>query len=168
VARHYLPAGTPIHEPLRHFKLVRYAKGDEPPDAITRPDRLQGTVIARTLAADQPVKGKDLADGPATSASLIPPGMRAVALPIERGAEHAAAQRYVDIVLRDDKEGGTPAHADVLFGVKVLAVDAPGRLGIAAERPAIVTFLVSPEQAADLIKQHNKLGVRVRKPGMRP
>jgi Flp pilus assembly protein CpaB len=156
VARRYIPAGTVIQEPEKLFKRVRYARGDEPPNAVGRYELLNGTVLARTLAEDQPVKEKDVSLAAPTARPALRPGMRVVVVPVDAGAELAVPQAKADVALvprRGDPSGRTPET--VFRAVTVLAVDrsAP-RDGVA--RPPLVTFLVTPEQARDLIAAQNQ------------
>jgi Flp pilus assembly protein CpaB len=91
VAREDLPAYALLREPETLFKVLRYARGDEPPGAVTRLEDLRGKRLKYSLRADRPVTKDHLCNpcpprgmqavevwfNPEGSNSIVPPGSRA-------------------------------------------------------------------------------------------
>jgi Flp pilus assembly protein CpaB len=79
VARKDIPLGTPVNDPGKLFKVVRYVKGDEPGEAITKLEQLKGKRTLRALAEDQPVKTKDVGD---VGEFPLPKGLQAITVKV--------------------------------------------------------------------------------------
>jgi Flp pilus assembly protein CpaB len=151
VARQYIPAGTFVTDPEQLFKLVRYVKGDEPQQAVTNRAALMGMVIVRTLAEDQPVKERDYSATAPPRKPLIPPGMRVMTLPVDSGAETIPIQAHANAYVRVQIPGSDEKRDMRLEDVTVLAVTRQPNGADGKPRPPIVTLLMTPDQANELL-----------------
>jgi Flp pilus assembly protein CpaB len=150
VARREIVQGTYFKDPERFFKPVRYVKGDEPRDAVTSLEQIKGMRSARSLAEDQPVKGKDLLR-PEGSPLRLPHGLRAMAVKVvltDKQKETLLPNCRVDVVSTTKTEDGQSMSLVIVKNVLVLAVDS---VPLGDKRKALpVTLEVTGEEAQKL------------------
>src|SRR5207302_1397951 len=151
VARSAIPAGSIIDKPEKHFKVVRYVKGDEPKGGLTDLNKLKGQFLTRLLAEDQPIKQTDLI--------WLPKGLRAYSFNVEVDAVAGfnLPGSRVDIVADMEQPDGKEAIAKVILEDRLLlAVDFRKK-----EQLLTVTLAVTPEQAKKLALAGQRAKLRV-------
>ena len=127
VARQRISYGTLLKDPEKYFKAVRYAKGDEPKDAVTSFDQLKGKRVNRPLNEDDPIKTKDLRTPSDKSweETVIPKGVRACTI---KARPNSAASGFVlplarvDVISTTNKDGKS-VSSTILQNVLVVAVE---------------------------------------------
>jgi len=140
-------------------KLVRWSRDSVPMGVFTDPQAVVGSFARSQFVADEPIVASKLFMGEKTSGVmplLIPPGMRAMSVPVDEVADIAgfvAPHTRVDILVAVAGTGpGEPSFSRiVLQNIEVLAVaqeiehvkDAP-------EVVKVVTLLVTPVDAEKL------------------
>jgi pilus assembly protein CpaB len=148
VARKEIPYGTFVKEPEQFFKEVRYVKGDEPKNAVTKFEQVKGKRTLRALAEDQPVKAKDVGDAAAGEVPL-PKGMRALAVKVALGNDAVGfvlPGSRVDVIHTVRKDGETTSTT-LLQNVLVLGLNTSTNRD---RPPTMVTLAVSPDDAAKI------------------
>ena len=163
VARQDLARGTQI-DPDKHFKRVRYIKGEEPKDAVTDPASVKGLVLLVAMAEDQPLKAKFLGKGAAALSTVLPEGHRAFTMKVEPEAAVAGfilPGARVDVIWTVTKDGKTESKI-VVQDVLVFAVN----VNADKEKPMLVTVAVKPDQVEKLatVTQSGKLSLALRAP----
>lgn len=152
-----VPPGTPLR--AETVRLVAWPATALPAGAFQSVDELQGRVVLTSLVADEPILAGKLA--PVGSGAglppIIPPGMRAVSVPVNEVigvAGYVLPGSRVD-VLATTSPSGRPEDTTtkvVLTNVQVLA--AGTRLEQQQEgepmQISVATLLVTPEQAERL------------------
>src|SRR5262249_47054086 len=150
-----------IKDPEKLFKRVRYAKGDEPKNAISDLNSLKGKVVLRSLAEDQPVKERDIGKESELS-KVLAPGMRAVTIKVEIDgavAGFVVPGSYVDVIHIEKGEAKI-----ILQKLRVLAVGVPDKDN--KEPRNAVTLEVKADDAEKLTAatQKGKLSLALRRP----
>jgi pilus assembly protein CpaB len=157
VAATNLPLGSKI-EPGQ-VKLARWSADAMPEGAFTNPSQVVGSFVKNQFVNNEPIVATKLFLGQKTAGVmplLIPPGMRAVSVPVDEVSDIAGfvlPHTHVDILvaLTDQATENKPFSKIVLQDVEVLAVaqevekkkDEP-------ELVKVVTVLVSPQDAERL------------------
>ncbi len=158
VATADLPLGTKI-EPGQ-IKLTKWSADGMPNGAFTDPGQVVGSFVKSQFVANEPIVASKLFMGQKTAGVmplLIPPGMRAVSVPVDEVSDIAGfvlPHTHVDILValgQGGSGGEKPFSKIVLQNVEVLAVaqeveqkkDQP-------ELVRVVTLLVSPQDAERL------------------
>lgn len=158
VAAGDLPLGTKI-DPAQ-VKLARWSSDAMPAGAFTNPSQITGAFVKSQFVANEPITASKLFLGQKTAGVmplLIPPGMRAVSVPVDEVSDIAGfvmPHTHVDVLVAVQGAGSPgekPFSKIVLQNVEVLAVaqevekrkDEP-------ELVKVVTLLVSPQEAERL------------------
>lgn len=157
VAAADLPLGTKIDP--GQVKLARWSADAMPEGAFNNPSQVVGSFVKNQFVVNEPIVANKLFLGQRTAGVmplLIPPGMRAVSVPVDEVSDIAGfvlPHTHVDILvaLSDPATGNKPFSKIVLQNVEVLAVaqevekkkDEP-------ELVKVVTVLVSPQDAERL------------------
>lgn len=157
VAAHPLPVGTKIEPDA--VKLAHWSRDVIPPGALTDPSAVIGHYVTKEIVENEPIVAGRLFTGQKTAGVmplLIPPGMRAMSVPVDEVSDIAGfvqphARVDVLVALGAGEAGPKPLSKIVLENVEVLAVaqeieqkkDEP-------EVVKVVTLLVTPEQAERL------------------
>ena len=157
VAATDLPLGVKIDP--GQVKLARWSADAMPEGAFTNPSQVVGSFVKNQFVVNEPIVANKLFLGQKTAGVmplLIPPGMRAVSVPVDEVSDIAGfvlPHTHVDILvaLTDVATGNKPFSKIVLQNVEVLAVaqevekkkDEP-------ELVKVVTVLVSPQDAERL------------------
>lgn len=139
-----VPRGATI--PAEALAVVTMPSRFVPPGALRDPARAAGRVTAAEVAAGEVLTRLRLAGGGAGRvASTVPPGMRAVQLPVAAGAGVEPGD-HVDVLATF---GGGSAHTELVAeAVEVLGVrrDGGGPLGAGAGALGLLV-LVEPDEA---------------------
>lgn len=158
VAASDLPLGTKI-DPSQ-VKLARWSSDAMPEGSFTNPSQVAGAFVKNQFVANEPLTANKLFLGQKTAGVmplLIPPGMRAVSVPVDEVSDIAGfvlPHTHVDVLVAvqgSGSPGEKPFSKIVLQNVEVLAVaqevekrkDEP-------ELVKVVTLLVSPQEAERL------------------
>jgi pilus assembly protein CpaB len=157
VASRDLPLGTKID--ATSVKMARWSRDSLPPGAFTDPAPVLNTFVKSALVENEPLVPGKLFMGEKTAGVmplLIPPGMRAMSVPVDEVSDIAGfvlPHSRVDILVALSSAGGAqkPFSKLVLQNVEVLAVaqEVEGKKD-EPEVVKVVTLLVSPEEAERL------------------
>jgi pilus assembly protein CpaB len=128
VAKVQVPMGTLLNDPEKKFKTVRYVKGDEPKDAVTKFAQLKGKRLTHSLVEDQPVKTQYVTDGKNIGMfdALMPAGMRAIAIKVSPATVtdgFILPGSRVDVIHTVRKAPDETASSVILQNLLVMAVD---------------------------------------------
>jgi pilus assembly protein CpaB len=158
VAASTLPLGSKI-EPAS-VKLTRWSRDSIPPGSYTDPQAVVGTYVRSSFVENEPIVSTKLFTGAKTAGVmplLIPPGMRAMSVPVDEVSDVAGfvqPDARVDVVVSLTGTGGTsekPFSKTILENVQVLAV--AQEIEGDKDKPQVVkvvTLLVNPEEAERL------------------
>jgi pilus assembly protein CpaB len=157
VAARDLPLGTKITPDA--LRLARWAHDSVPRGAFTDPQAIVGAYTKGRFVAGEPVVAAKLYMGEKTAGVmplLIPPGMRAMSVPVDEVSDIAGfvlPRTRVDVLATISNAGGDiPAFSRiVLQDVEVLAV--AQEIEDSKDNPIpvkVVTLLITPEQAERL------------------
>ena len=159
VAAADLPLGSKI-DPSQ-LKLARWSADAIPDGAFTNPAQVAGAFVKNQFVTNEPIVAGKLFLGQKTAGVmplLIPPGMRAVAVPVDEVSDISGfilPHTHVDILVAVANQGGghgdNPFSKIVLQNVEVLAIaqevenrkDEPNLV-------KVVTVLVTPQDAERL------------------
>jgi pilus assembly protein CpaB len=157
VAAHDLHIGSKL-DPAA-VKLTRWSRDSVPPGAYTDVSAVLGKYVKTSFVENEPIVGGRLFTGVKTAGVmplLIPPGMRAMSVPVDEVSDIAGfvlPGAHVDILvaLQDPATGGQPFSKIVLQNVETLAV--AQEIEPTKDEPKVVkvvTLLVTPEEAERL------------------
>ncbi len=157
VATRNLPLGSKLDSTA--IAMVPWPRDHLPAGAITDPAALRDRIVKVSIAADQPIVKSALYDGAPTSGLLplmIPPGMRAMSVPVDEVSGVAGfvmPHARVDVLVAIHSPKGTesPKAKIVLENVEVLAI--AQELEGSDRQPQVVrvvTLLVTPDEAERL------------------
>jgi len=157
VAARDLPLGTKIDS--SSVKLARWSRDSVPPGAFTDPATVMNTFVKDSFVTNEPVVADKLYVGTRTAGVmplLIPPGMRAMSVPVDEVSDISGfvlPRTHVDVLAAIPGGGPTekPFSKIVLQNVEVLAV--AQEIEHSKDQPQlvkVVTLLVTPEQAERL------------------
>ncbi len=159
VAATDLPLGSKIDP--GQLKLARWSADAIPDGAFTNPSQVAGAFVKNQFVTNEPIVATKLFLGQKTAGVmplLIPPGMRAVSVPVDEVSDisgfilpHARVDILVAVANQGEGHGDQPFSKIVLQNVEVLAVaqevenkkDEP-------EVVKVVTVLVTPQDAERL------------------
>ena len=160
VAATDLPLGSKIDP--GQLKLARWSADAIPDGAFMNPSQVAGAFVKNQFVTNEPIVATKLFLGQKTAGVmplLIPPGMRAVSVPVDEVSDISGfilPHTHVDVLLAVANQGGGPGGDKpfskiVLQNVEVLAVaqevenkkDEP-------EQVKVVTVLVTPQDAERL------------------
>ena len=159
VAATDLPLGSKIDP--GQLKLARWSADAIPDGAFTNPSQVAGAFVKNQFVTNEPIVATKLFLGQKTAGVmplLIPPGMRAVSVPVDEVSDisgfilpHARVDILVAVANQGGGRGDKPFSKIVLQNVEVLAVaqevenkkDEP-------ELVKVVTVLVTPQDAERL------------------
>lgn len=153
-----LPLGARID--AEQVKLVKWAAEAVPQGTFTKPSQVVGAFVRSRLVANEPIVANKLFLGQKSAGVmpfLIPPGMRAVAVPVDEVSDIAGfvlPHTRVDVLVALSGQGGTdgkPFSKIVLQNVEVLAV--AQKVEQKKDQPElvrVVTLLVTPQEAERL------------------
>lgn len=134
------PAGTVLGS--EHVSVKMVPAGSLPPGHLAAVAHAAGRTVVVPLLAGLPVVRSHLApDGSSGVAALLPPGRRAVAIPLDQAAPPLRVGDHVDVVATS---GDTDPAADE--GPSFLVAEAVPVLDVDAESEA-VTVAVAPAEA---------------------
>lgn len=153
-----LPLGSKL-DPSQ-VKLARWSSDAMPQGSFTNPSQVTGAFVRSQFVANEPITANKLFMGQKTAGVmplLIPPGMRAVSVPVDEVSDIAGfvlPHTHVDVLVvvqGAGAPGDKPFSKIVLQNVEVLAVaqevekrkDEP-------ELVKVVTLLVNPQEAERL------------------
>jgi pilus assembly protein CpaB len=157
VAAHDIQLGTKIEKDA--VKLAPWARDNAPQGGFTDPQAVVGSFAKSQFVANEPVVASKLFMGEKTSGVmplLIPPGMRAMSVPVDEVADIAGfvqPHTHVDILaaVSGSGPGDSPFSRIVLQNVEVIAV--AQEIERIKDEPIVVkvvTLLVSPQDAEKL------------------
>lgn len=157
VAAHDLPLGTKI-EPGA-VKLARWSRDSIPPGAFTNPQAVMNAFVKTAFVQNEPIVADRLFTGQKTAGVLpllIPPGMRAMSVPVDEVSDIAGfvlPHAHVDILVSvpGAAPDGKTLSKIVLENVEVLAV--AQEIEKVNDKPQVVkvvTLLVTPQEAERL------------------
>ena len=157
VAAHDLHIGSKL-DPTA-VKLTRWSRNSVPPGAFTNVSAVLGKYVKTPFVQNEPIVAGRLFTGVRTAGVmplLIPPGMRAMSVPVDAVSDIAGfvlPGSHVDILvaLSDPATGGRPFSKIVLQNVETLAV--AQEIEQTKDEPKVVkvvTLLVNPEEAERL------------------
>ncbi|HZO81675.1 MAG TPA: Flp pilus assembly protein CpaB [Candidatus Binataceae bacterium] len=157
VAAHDLHIGTKL-DPAA-VKLTRWSRDSVPPGAFTDVSAVIGKFTKTPFVENEPIVGNRLFTGVKTAGVmplLIPPGMRAMSVPVDEVSDIAGfvlPGAHVDVLvaLQDPATNNQPFSKIVLQNVETLAVAQEIEQG--KDEPKVVkvvTLLVTPEEAERL------------------
>ncbi len=159
VAATDLPLGSKIDP--GQLKLARWSADAIPDGSFTNPSQVAGAFVKNQFVTNEPIVATKLFLGQKTAGVmplLIPPGMRAVSVPVDEVSDisgfilpHARVDILVAVANQGEGRGDQPFSKIVLQNVEVLAVaqevenkkDEP-------ELVKVVTVLVTPQDAERL------------------
>jgi pilus assembly protein CpaB len=159
VAATDMPLGSKIDP--GQLKLARWSADAIPDGAFTNPGQVAGAFVKNQFVTNEPIVATKLFLGQKTAGVmplLIPPGMRAVSVPVDEVSDisgfilpHARVDILVAVANQGGGHGDQPFSKIVLQNVEVLAVaqevenkkDEP-------ELVKVVTVLVTPQDAERL------------------
>ena len=158
VAARDLPLGTKIDPSA--VKMARWSRDSVPPGSFTEPSAVLNSFAKSTMVQNEPLVSNKLFMGEKTAGVLpllIPPGMRAVSVPVDEVSDIAGfvlPHAKVDVLVALSNTGGGSQKAFskvVLQNVEVLAVaqEIEGK----KDEPMVVkvvTVLVTPQEAERL------------------
>ncbi len=158
VAAHDLPLGAKI-DPTA-VKMVRWSRDSVPPGSFTDIGPVLNAFVKGAIVENEPLVGTKLFMGEKTAGVmplLIPPGMRAMSVPVDEVSDIAGfvmPHARVDILVALSSTGGTTQKSFskvVLQNVEVLAVaqEIEGKRD-EPEVAKVVTVLVTPQDAEKL------------------
>src|SRR5579862_797732 len=172
VATNDLQVGTKIEE--KDIKYVHYPSGDLPSGVFHRKDRLLGRGVVVPISRGELILTNKLAAENAGYGlpSLIPPGMRAVAVRVNDTtgiAGFVLPGTRVDVLLTGNPDGANQQETTtVLENVAVLAAGQKLERNAAGEpqNTPVITLLVSPDDAQKLTLAANqgKIQLALRNP----
>lgn len=157
VAAHDLHIGSKIDPPA--VKLTRWSRDSVPPGAFTDIAAVLGKYVKTPFVENEPIVSSRLFFGVRTAGVLpllIPPGMRAMSVPVDEVSDIAGfvlPGTHVDVLwaLQDPATGGQPFSKIVLQNVETLAV--AQEIEQTKDEPKVVkvvTLLLTPEEAERL------------------
>lgn len=158
VAARALPIGTKID--ARAVKLVRWPRDAVPPGSYTGAAPVDGAYVKDAFVDNEPIVASKLFIGQKSAGVmplLIPPGMRAMSVPVDKVSDVAGfvqPRTRVDVLVAMTNPGSTndkPFSKTILENVEVLAVNQ--EVGGDPEKPKVVdvvTLLVNPQEAERL------------------
>lgn len=157
VAAHDIKLGTRIEKDA--VKLAPWARDNAPIGGFTDPQAVIGSFAKSQFVANEPVVASKLFMGEKTSGVmplLIPPGMRAMSVPVDEDADIAGfvqPHTHVDILAATSGSGpnDSPFSRIVLQNVEVIAI--AQEIERIKDEPIVVkvvTLLVSPQDAEKL------------------
>ncbi len=158
VAARALPLGAKL-DPAS-VKLVRWSRDSVPPGSYSDPAALYGAFVKDSFVENEPVVATKLFMGEKSSGAmplLIPAGMRAMSVPVDKVSDVAGfvqPRTRVDVVVAMTNSGAgneKPFSKTVLENVEVLAVNQEIQGDPAKpEVVEVVTLMVTPEDAERL------------------
>jgi pilus assembly protein CpaB len=157
VAAYDLPLGDKIN--AGQLKLARWSADSVPEGAFSNPSQVVGAFVRSQFVANEPIVAGKLFIGQKTAGVmplLIPPGMRAVSVPVDEVSDIAGfvlPHTHVDVLVSLTAQGQDqkPFSKIVLQDIEVLAV--AQEIEENKDKPQlvrVVTMLVTPEQAERL------------------
>jgi pilus assembly protein CpaB len=158
VAAHDLHIGSKL-DPTA-VKLTRWSRNSVPPGAFTDVSAVLGKYVKTPFVQNEPIVNGRLFTGVKTAGVmplLIPPGMRAMSVPVDEVSDIAGfvlPGSHVDILvaLQAQSTGNQPISKIVLQNVETLAV--AQEIEQTKDEPKVVkvvTLLVTPEEAERLV-----------------
>jgi pilus assembly protein CpaB len=157
VAAHDLPLGTKFTPDA--VRVARWARDSVPPGSFTDPQAVSNAYAKGSFVTGEPIVASKLFMGEKTAGVmplLIPPGMRAMSVPVDEVSDIAGfvlPRTRVDVLATiSTANGDIPAFSKiVLQDVEVLAVAQEIEGSKDTPMPVkVVTLLVTPEQAERL------------------
>lgn len=167
-----IPQGTKL-DVKAMFQTVAFPRDLVPLNAVVRPERLQGKIVARTLTAGLPVTERDLISNVNIMRELEP-GYRAMTIRIGQDDPMAKfvmpGSRLDLLTVKDPKDPNKPLGKIILQNIKVLAVnDVTDRPDNTATIPNVtsITLMLRPDQVELFFGalQRGPIGIVIRKPG---
>lgn len=157
VAAHDLHIGSKLDP--NAVRLTRWSRDSVPPGAFTDVSAVLGKYVKTPFVENEPIVGSRLFTGVKTAGVmplLIPPGMRAMSVPVDEVSDIAGfvlPGSHVDILvaLQDTATNSQPFSKIVLQNVETLAV--AQEIEQTKDEPKVVkvvTLLVTPEEAERL------------------
>ncbi len=158
VAARALPLGTKVD--ARAVKVVRWSRDSVPPGSYTDPAAITGAYVKDSFVENEPLVASKLFMGQKSAGVmplLIPAGMRAMSVPVDKVSDVAGfvqPRTRVDVLVAMSNSGASgekPFSKTVLENVEVLAVNQEIQGDPAkAQVVEVVTLLVTPEEAERL------------------
>jgi pilus assembly protein CpaB len=157
VAARDIPIGSKIEPDA--LRLVRWSRESEPEGAFTDPAAVVGSYAESSFVGGEPIVKKKLFNAEETSGVMpliIPPGMRAMSVPVDEVSDIAGfiqPRTRVDVLVAVSGNGPDekPFSKIVLQDIEVLAI--AQQVEQAGDKPQIVkvvTLLVTPHEAEKL------------------
>src|SRR5216683_5850165 len=157
VAARDLPLGTKLDG--SSFKMIRWPKDNIPVGATMNPSSLMGGIVKASFVENEPLVMSKLFSGDKSAGVLpllIPPGMRAMSVPVDEVADIAGfvlPHTHVDILaaVSGTGPGESSFSRIVLQNIEVLAV--AQEIEHVKDEPQVVkvvTLLVTPSDAEKL------------------
>jgi len=160
VAARDLPLGTKLDG--ASFKMIRWPKDNVPTGATMNPGSLIGGIVKASFVENEPLVMSKLFSGDKSAGVLpllIPPGMRAMSVPVDEVADIAGfvlPHSHIDVLVALTPNSQNTANNGnrskiVLENIEVLAVaQTIEQQGDQPQVVKVVTLLVTPEEAERL------------------
>jgi pilus assembly protein CpaB len=165
VAARELSIGNKIDE--NSVKSVRWSRDSLPPGAFTDASALIGKYTKSSFVENEPIVADRLFSGDKNAGVLpllIPPGMRALSVPVDEVSDIAGfvlPHAHVDVLV-SVTSNDRPLSKIVLQDVEVLAVAQDiEQVGDKPQVVHVVTMLVTPDQAERLTLASGQGGLRL-------
>ena len=167
VAAHALGIGTKLD--ATSVKTARWSRDSLPPGAFTDAAGILNKYTKTSFVENEPIVGDRLFGGEKNAGVLpllIPPGMRAISVPVDEVSDIAGfvlPHAHVDVIVSAAAAGGgAPLTKIVLQDVEVLAIAQDiEQVGDKAQPVHVVTMLVTPDQAERLTLASTAGGLRL-------
>jgi len=166
VAAHALGIGTKLD--ATSVKTARWSRDSLPPGAFTDAAGILNKYTKTSFVENEPIVGDRLFGGEKNAGVLpllIPPGMRALSVPVDEVSDIAGfvlPHAHVDVIVSAANGGASPLTKIVLQDVEVLAIAQDiEQVGDKAQPVHVVTMLVTPDQAERLTLASTAGGLRL-------
>jgi pilus assembly protein CpaB len=166
VAAHALGIGTKLD--ATSVKTARWSRDSLPPGAFTDTAGILNKYTKSSFVENEPIVGDRLFGGEKNAGVLpllIPPGMRAVSVPVDEVSDIAGfvlPHAHVDVLVSATNGGAAPITKIVLQNVEVLAIAQDIEQVNDKPQPVhVVTMLVTPDQAERLTLASGQGGLRL-------
>jgi pilus assembly protein CpaB len=166
VAAHALGIGTKLDP--SSVKTVRWSRDSLPPGAFTDPAAVMNKYTKVSFVENQPIVADWLFSGTQNAGVLpllIPPGMRAISVPVDEVSDIAGfvlPHAFVDVLVTAPGSSGKPLTKIVLQNVEILAIAQDiEQINNKPQVVHVVTMLVTPDQAERLALASGQGGLRL-------
>jgi Flp pilus assembly protein CpaB len=148
VAARFVERGAVLVED--DLRIAEVPSAFAPPGALADPAEADGRVVLTDLVAGEPLTRSRLAHGRGPLAALVPPGLRAIAVPVLLVPEGLAPGDRVDLLAAPTD--GRPYAETLAEAAEVLRVPPPRGGTLSGETEDTLVVLVDPAAALRLAR----------------